>query len=162
MNVEAVLEAVEGLPLSRLVAESAWLFPTLETLHVIAIGLVIGTILFVDLRLLGVTWRRDDAEVLVNSLLPWTWTAFAFAVVSGALMFISSAARYFDNPAFLAKMALLALAGLNMSIFHRTGFRTVREWRLALPTPMAARAAASLSILLWMGIVACGRWIGFL
>ena len=162
MSLGEVMHWLQGLSLSTAIAESTWLFPTLETLHVVAIGLVVGTILFVDLRLLGLAWRRDDVRELAGSLLPLTWTAFGLAVGTGGLMFLSNAVRYSGNPAFLVKLALLALAGVNMALFHAGAFRTVERWRTTLPTPVQARAAASLSLVLWVAIVGFGRWIGFL
>jgi hypothetical protein len=162
VTIREVMHGLQGLPLSTAIAESTWLFPTLETLHVVAIGLVVGTILFVDLRLLGLTWRRDDVRAIAGALLPWTWAAFGFAVLTGALMFLSNAVRYSGNPAFIAKLVLLAMAGLNMALFHAGVFRTVEQWRTTLPTPAPARAAASMSLVLWVAIVGCGRWVGFL
>lgn len=162
MAEATALHALQELPLFLLIAESSWIFPGLESLHVVAIALVVGSILFVDLRLLGLSWRRDDVADVAAGLLPVTWAGFGLAVLSGVLMFGSSAVRYSGNPLFLAKLALLACAGLNMLLFHRFSFRTVAQWRRRLPTPIGARVAAALSIGLWLAILVCGRWVGFI
>jgi hypothetical protein len=156
------LEALQELPLFQLIAESSWIFPALESIHVAALGLVVGSILVVDLRLLGLSWRHDNVAKVAAELLPITWIGFAVAVLSGVLMFGSSAVRYSGNPAFLAKLLFLGLAGLNMAIFHKFVFSTVFEWGSALPTPMGARVAATFSIVFWLVILVCGRWIGFI
>jgi hypothetical protein len=94
-------------------------------------------------------------------VLPLTWSAFVVAVGAGGLLFISNAAKYLDNGFFVAKLLLIALAGLNMVIFHVVGARDMPRWDSATRPPASARLAGAISILLWVAVVACGRWIGF-
>ena len=152
---------LEETALGLTITESSWLFPTIETIHVLALALVFGSIAMLDLRLLGVSNRDRGVMQLASETLPWTWSAFIVAAASGVLMFISSATRYYDNGPFRIKLVLLALAGLNMAIFHLTAYRAVHSWNTSLPTPPAARIAASLSLLFWIGVIVAGRWIGF-
>lgn len=152
---------LEESPLGLAITESEWLFPTIETLHVLALALVFGSIAMLDLRLLGVSSRDRGVIQLAEDTLPWTWSAFVVAAITGALMFISAATSYYDNVPFRIKLVLLALAGLNMAVFHFTAYRAVHDWNLTLPTPQAARIAASLSLLFWVSVVVAGRWIGF-
>lgn len=161
MPLESVLNSIEALPVSMAIAESDWMFPTLETVHVAAIAIVLGSIAFLDLRLLGVASRRHSARSMASEVLPWTWGAFSVALLTGLLMFISSAVMYFNNLVFWGKMLLLLLAGLNMAIFHLTTFRSIGTWQHSLPPPPGARAAALVSLSTWIAIAACGRWIGF-
>lgn len=159
-----ILEICTWLEESRLgltIAESEFIFPTIETLHVIALALVFGSIAMLDLRLLGVSNRDRGVMQLSEDVLPWTWGAFVVAAITGALMFVSAATRYYDNLPFLFKLVLLALAGLNMAVFHFTAFRAVHSWNFTLPTPRAARIAATLSLLSWIGVIVAGRWVGF-
>lgn len=159
-----ILEICTWLEESRLgltIAESEFIFPTIETLHVIALALVFGSIAMLDLRLLGVSNRDRGVMQLTEDVLPWTWGAFVVATITGGLMFVSAATRYYDNIPFRFKLVLLALAGLNMAVFHFTAFRAVHNWNYALPTPHAARIAASLSLFFWVSVVVAGRWIGF-
>lgn len=150
---------LEGTPLAVAIAESALLFPTLETLHVLGLALVVGSIAAFDLRTLGLAWPNRRRETLVREILPWTWSGFLIAVGTGVLLFISSASVYVENPVFLAKMGLLVLAGANVLFFHlhphhRLGVHSQ-------PASSALRASAALSLLLWVAIVVLGRWIGF-
>lgn len=161
MALSDFFSALELTPVGIAVLESSWLFPTIETVHVLAITLVFGSIALLDLRLLRVHARDLGVLQMTRETLPWTWGAFTFAVISGGLLFVSSATRYVDNTAFLWKMTLLVLAGINMAIFHFTVFRRVEDWNHSSPTPPAARIAATLSLIFWIGVVVFGRWIGF-
>ena len=104
---------------------------------------------------------RQRVSDLANRLLPWTWVGFAVQVITGALLFSSEAVKVYSNPAFRFKMLLILLAGLNALIFHLVVFRNVAAWDNREVTPVPAKIAGLVSILLWIGIVAAGRFIGF-
>jgi hypothetical protein len=159
--MENFFQGINDLPLAETIRTSALAFPWLESLHVLAIALVFGTIAVVDLRLLGFASTERPVTVLIRRVLPITWIAFVVAVVTGTAMFISNALTYVDNTAFLVKMALLLLAGLNMLVFHFVTYRTVGTWDASASTPSGARAAGAISISVWVLVIAFGRWIGF-
>jgi hypothetical protein len=152
---------VYDTPLGELVRANELLFPWFESVHVLAITLVLGSIAVVDLRLLGVASRGRPASRLIREVLPITWCAFGVAVITGATLFTSNAVEYAKNFPFQMKMLLMLLAGLNMLVFHFVTYRSVGEWDEAAATPFAARFAGGFSIAVWLGIVAFGRWIGF-
>ncbi|MBT2134445.1 hypothetical protein KK137_08885 [Croceibacterium sp. LX-88] len=154
-------ERIEYSTLGTTIAESTWMFPALETAHVIALVTVIGTIALVDLRLVGVKGHALRVSQLAKDTLPLTWGAFALAALTGGLLFCSKASSYMINPWFLGKMALLALAGLNMMYFHMTTWRTVEHWEQDPSFPTMAKVAGWLSLVFWLGVVFCGRAIGF-
>ncbi len=155
------LEWLQATDIGTAVRENGYLFPWVESIHVLAIVLVVGSIAIVDLRLLGIASRRRAVSKLTAEVLPFTWIAFAVAALTGATLFSSNAVKYFDNGPFRAKMILLILAGLNMIAFHLVTWRGVEKWDTSPSTPAAAKAAGALSISLWIAVVACGRWIGF-
>ena len=126
----------------------------------LAICLVVGSIMAVDLRLLGFASVNRPISAVTHGILPLTWCAFVVAVASGGLLFISNATKYLGNGFFVAKLFLIAAAGLNMLIFHAISAKDRGGGRTKAP-PLAARLAGGLSILLWVAVVACGRWIGF-
>ena len=161
MTILDICTALENSTLGVTITESEWMFPTIETLHVLALALVIGSIAMLDLRMLGVANRDRGVTQLAEDTLPWTWGAFVVAAISGGLMFVSAATSYYDNVPFRIKLVLLALAGANMALFNLTAYRAVHDWNHTLPTPQPARIAASLSLLFWIGVVVAGRWIGF-
>lgn len=155
-----LLHRLEQLSFASAIRESTWMFPTLETVHVLALVIVIGSIISVDTRLLGLTSRGSAFTVMAREMLPWTWAGFALASVAGLLMFASKAATYAENWPFQLKVVLLLLAGFNMALFHRIGMRNVDEWDTCKP-PLSARLAGAISLLLWVGVLTTGRWIGF-
>ena len=154
-------ERIEYSSLGTTIAESTWMFPALETLHVIALVTVIGTIAIVDLRLIGVASKGHRVSLLAKDTLPWTWGAFALAALTGGLLFCSKASSYMINPYFLLKMGTMALAGLNMMYLHMTTWRTVEHWELDPSFPPAAKVAGWLSLIFWVMVVFFGRAIGF-
>jgi hypothetical protein len=126
-----------------------------------ALGVVFGTILIVDLRALGVASTNRSFTRLSTELLRFTWSAFAVSALTGSLMFVTNARVYAHNTAFQVKMVLLALAGLHMAIFHLTAGRTAASWDKAPAAPKAGRITAGASLVLWLGIILSGRIIGF-
>jgi type III secretory pathway component EscS len=160
MALEQALTRLQDLSLPTQIRESDWMFPTIETVHVFALVLVVGTIMTVDLRLLGVANKERPFSQVAAEMLPWTWTAFAVAALAGMLMFSSKALTYYGNIPFRLKMVCLLLAGVNMVMFHWLGTRHLEAWDRGRP-PRAAKLAGGASLLLWTTIVAAGRWIGF-
>lgn len=159
--MENFFQKLNDLPVADTIRSSALAFPWLESVHVLAIALVLGTIAVVDLRLLGLASVQRPVTVLIKRVLPVTWIAFAIAVVTGAAMFLSNAVTYIENTAFLVKMGLLVLAGVNMLVFHFVTYRGVGQWDSSAKTPAGARAAGAISISVWVAVIAFGRWIGF-
>lgn len=158
---ENIWQSIEYSGLGLFIAESTWAFPALETLHVIALVTVVGTIAIMDLRMIGVAGRNWAVSDLSKDTLPWTWGAFVMAAITGGLLFISKASSYVINPYFLWKMGMLVLAGLNMMYFHFITYRTVEHWDRDPTVPVAVRVAGILSLVFWILVVFFGRAIGF-
>lgn len=152
---------LEDSAVAESIREGETLFPLIESIHVVAISLVVGSILALDLRLIGFASLDRPVGRLAGAILPVTWSAFAVAVASGSLLFVSNAAKYLANGFFDAKMILIAVAGLNMVVFHVVTARDLARWEKDATPPLRARLAGVMSILLWIAVVACGRWIGF-
>ena len=150
---------VQGLPLSEYIGFTWW-FPFLESIHVLAIAFVVGSILTVDLRLVGVTALRYAVSRMTKELIPWTWGAFVVAGVTGTGLFMTRASAYVENPAFQIKFVLLILACVNMAFFQFRTFRSVRGWDTSATIPLDARIAGAASLILWSGVVLAGRWTG--
>ena len=148
-------------PIGTAIRESIWLFPIIETVHVLSITLLVGTVAILDLRLLGVILKREPVSDIAGQILPLTWCGFAVSFVSGFLLFWAEAAKSYSNPAFRLKLLLLAPAGLNPFVFHATIYRQVTAWNEAPVTPLRARMAALLSLTLWSGIIIAGRAIAY-
>ena len=159
--LQDLIAFVEHGTLAELVRENDLLFPSIESVHVLAVCLVVGSIAVVDLRLLGFASVDRPVGHLMRSILPITVGAFGLAVAAGSLLFISHASKYLENRFFIAKITLIALAGVNMAVFHLIGARNLGQWENDALPPLFARVAGGLSLFLWVSVVACGRWIGF-
>jgi hypothetical protein len=159
--LQDLIAFVEHGTLAELVRENDLLFPFIESVHVLAVCLVVGSIAVVDLRLLGFASVDRPVGRLMRSILPITVGAFGLAVAAGSLLFISHASKYLENRFFIAKITLIALAGVNMAVFHLIGARNLDQWENDALPPLFARVAGGLSLFLWVSVVACGRWIGF-
>ena len=156
-----IWESIEYSGLGTTIAESTWMFPTIETVHVIALVTVLGAIMIVDLRLIGVASRDVAVTQLSKDTLPWVWGAFILAAITGSLLFVSKATSYVNNPFFLWKLVMLTLAGVNMMYFHFFTYRTVEHWDLDPSVPTGAKVAGALSLVFWLLVVFFGRAIGF-
>ena len=156
-----IWESIQYSSIGIAIAESTWAFPTLETLHVIALVTVVGTILIMDLRMIGLASNNVAVTRMSKDTLPYTWAGFVLAAITGGLLFVSKAADYMINPYFLTKMGLLVLAGLNMLYFHYVTYKTVADWDETSTIPGKVKVAGVMSLIFWIAIVFCGRAIGF-
>lgn len=147
--------ALAALPLAQAIRTSAWAYPMLETGHIIGLATLLGTMLLVELQVLGASRARDRLAYaqLAAHALPWTLAGFGLAIITGALMFVSRAEELVWNRAFLTKMPLIACAGLNALWFtlRRSGHRG----------DTVAKLQAGASILIWLGVITCGRLIAY-
>ena len=159
--MEQIFQWLYDTPLADAIRENGVLFPWIESVHVLALTLVVGSIFIVDLRLVGVAWRNRAISKLSEEILPFTWTAFVLAAITGLLLFASNAVKYTHNIFFLSKMALLVLAFLNMLVFQYITSRGIESWDVAPRVPASVRLAGFISLAVWIAIIACGRWIGF-
>jgi hypothetical protein len=161
MFLLSICQWLDGTRFNAALRMSNWFFPTFDTIHTLGIVLVAGTIMLVDLRLLGLALRSEPVAAVVRRIVPWTIGGFALMFVTGALMFSSEAVKLYHSPVFRIKLVLLALAGLNALIFHTTIYRDVRNWDQTAPTPLRARLAGLLSLAFWIAIITAGRAIAY-
>jgi hypothetical protein len=158
--VQAWLRWLENTSAAVTVRESAWLYPAVETVHIIGFVVLVGAAVMFDLRLLGAS-RELPVSDTARHLLHWSRAALLVVVPSGLLLFMSSATALSVNPAFRLKLVLLAAAGVNAYAFHRWPFKTVTEWNRELPAPTRAKISAVVSLVLWVSIISCGRFIAY-
>jgi len=139
-----------GSGMGTAIRESIWIFPIIETVHVLGIALLAGTVSLLDLRLLGIILKSQSVEQVARQVLPLTWAGFGVMLVSGFLLFSAEAADSYGNIPFRIKLVLMGLAGLNALVFHRNPV-----------TPLRARLAGGCSITLWAGVICAGRAIAY-
>jgi hypothetical protein len=162
MSLETFFQSIEDSAIGTAMRSNELLFPVVESLHVVALATVVGTIGFVDLRLMGFGAERKSASATMSDVLPITRIAFIITILTGLMLFTSSAVKYSQNAAFLTKMVLLTIALINIAYFHLVTAKDITSWDNATQTPLVVRFAGASSLLLWIGVVTTGRWIGFL
>lgn len=153
----ALTQALHDWPFAVWLRSAPIVYPALETVHIIAIAITFGSLWIVDLRLLGVRLfglGALDVRTLAGAALPWTLIGFTLAAIAGSLMFLARAGDFISNGAFLLKILLLFTAGTNAAILHSRGPLN--------PASGLTRLQALFSILLWLAIIVCGRWIAYL
>jgi hypothetical protein len=158
-NFDDWLDALSDTDLVQGYANNELSIPIIESLHILSVSFVVGTILFVDLRLMG--FFRGVSIRRAEKIVPYTWWAFLLAVVTGTLFFLQQPRMYVHNEAFQIKFLLMALAGINLAAFHFGVWQTADAWDDGRPPPAAARAAGVISALLWIGILFYGRLVPF-
>jgi hypothetical protein len=161
VDLSAVFEFMQNSALSEYLRTSLKAMPIVEAIHVMAVATVFGTIVLVDLRLLGYPNVQRSFSRLHHELLQWTWMAFGIAFITGWLLLIVNAVTYYRNTALWLKMGVIVLAGINMLVFELVTARSVSKWDKGVLPPAAARTAGALSIAFWIAVIVLGRWIGF-
>jgi hypothetical protein len=152
--------ALEASGLGQAMRQSLWLYPAVETAHLVGIALLVGSIAVLDLRLLGLS-RALPVRRLAGHVLPWSIGSFALILPSGLAMFVAHAGDLIASPVFALKMCLVFAAGINAAVFHAAVFRGAAGWDVDVMPPLAARAAAALSLALWIAVVTCGRLLAY-
>ncbi len=155
------LEWLGRTPGSVALLESIYAWPIVETIHVLTLGMFVGTAAMNDLRLLGLGLKRVPVSEVTGQLLRWTRGSFVVMVTTGLLIFYSNPVHYYHNIFFRIKMVLLFIAGINIWLFHGRIHRRVAEWQHDVVLPRSARLAGAVSLLAWALIVVSGRLIAY-
>ncbi len=159
-NVPSLIWAIYESPVALYIRESETIFPVLQTFHVLGLMLMLGTILVVDLRILGVSLTSRSPLEVGRDLLPYTWAGFVVVLISGLLLLTAQVGRIYENDFLRAKLALLILAGINVIVFHLGSYRSIAQWGVSV-TPGSARIAAATSLTLWSAVIIAGRYIAY-
>jgi hypothetical protein len=160
MTLHELSGALYTTPISTGIRETAWIIPTTQSIHIVAIAVVVGSAVVTDLRLAGVLATDETPQTVVRRYLPWMWAALAVLLTTGVIMAVGEPNRVLANRVFWTKMALVACAfGLTLlfryPVLHPQ-FRLEHARWAALAKPLAW-----VSLLVWIAVIFCGRWIAY-
>ena len=159
MQIQSIIEAIYGSALSTAIRENTWIVPTVQSIHICAISVVIGSSLLVELRLAGVIATDEPVYTVVRRYLPWMWGALGLLLLTGVIMVIGEPERELGNRVFWIKMALV-LGGVGLSLFFRRPFLNPSK----APPGFCERWAKPLAWVLlglWVAVIFSGRWIAY-
>ena len=153
--------SIEALAIAKAMREWLWLYPAVEIVHIFGFAILVGSVVMFDLRVLGLS-KQISVRALSRHLLPWSLCALLLIVPTGLMMFSAHADDFLNNGAFKVKMALLFAAGMNAAMFRTGPYQTVKAWDTNATAPVLARLSVALSIVLWVGVISCGRLLAYL
>lgn len=141
--------------------ESLYMYPLIETTHVLALTLFVGTLAVVDLRMLGYAYRTTPISTISQNILPWTMVGFVIMIVTGVLLFYAIPVRTYHSVWFRIKLIAIVLAGINALHYHFRVSRNQILWDTTPKPPRSVRMAAATSIILWVVVIFTGRMIAY-
>lgn len=156
-----IAEWLESTAVSRWVLESLWGFPIVVAVHILGLTVSVGTLVWFDLRLLGLSMLRIPVSQLYRRLMPWILSGFAVMFLSGGVLLGAYATEAFGNTYFRIKVVALVLAGVNAFFYHRVTERQIHRWDEARLPALPARAAGLASVVLWLVVIAAGRMMSY-
>jgi hypothetical protein len=161
MSAADIAQAIQDTALFTAMRESMLTYPIILSTHLASIAIFGGMILLTDLRLLGLALKSATIADVVRGTRIWKWIGFVVMVSCGIMLGGAKFATYYDNPYFQMKMTLLALVGVHAIVFHKSVYANPEKLDQMPTIPRAAKLAACLSMMLWVGILSCGRWIAY-
>jgi uncharacterized membrane protein SirB2 len=156
--IQAFSDWLAGTWLSTAIQNAFWVIPTIQTVHILAIAVVMTSMALLDLRLMGAVGRHQTLESMADRFLPWVWGALAVLLTSGVLLIVGEPARELGSAVFWLKMSLLVLASMITLAFQYLQRKHPSFWDTRR---VLAAATAGASLLLWVAILSAGRWIAY-
>jgi uncharacterized membrane protein len=161
LSLYSICDSIENSGLLTDVRETPWVYPIIMSIHMVCIAVFGGMILMTDVRLLGLGFKDKTVAEVVGGLRPFKRIGFVVMVACGLLMAGSQASQYYQNPYFWTKMALLVLVGVHAMVFKPTVYDHPEQLDKSPVLPTRAKAAAVISLTLWVSIPVCGRLIAY-
>jgi len=161
MSIVEICHFIQNTSLAISFKQADFIFPAIEGTHILALSLSVGLILMLDLRLLGVAFQTEPVSRIMHQVMPWALPGFAIMFVTGIVLFLAQAESAYTNSYFRVKILLLVLLGLNAVLFQLKFYPHMAEWDTSESVPMSVKAIAIVSLLFWMGVIACGRLMAY-
>ena len=161
MILDSALVWLHDTAFGTVIRESVWAEPIVETIHVLTLGVFLGFVILLDLRLLDLALRRTPVSTVFRQINPWLFGSFGIMLVTGITLFAGDPVLFYGTIFFKLKMLMLLAAALNVVVFSFTIGRTMMQWDVLPATPRGAKITGFLSLVLWIAVVACGRGIAY-
>jgi hypothetical protein len=161
MSILSICQWLQNESIGTSIRESVWTFPLIETVHLLALAFSVGIIVLVDLRLIGVAMKDQPVTEVFGRLQPMALKGFAINVVSGLVLFWSEPMKCYNSFFFRAKLVMLFILGVNAILFSATTYKSIASWDKTVLTPVPARIAGWVSLVLWTGVIIAGRAIAY-
>jgi hypothetical protein len=159
-----ILEFCQWLAQTRLsitIQSVSWIVPTVQTVHILCVAIIVTYSAMLDLRLLGITGKGRSIGQMTRDSMPWIWSALKVLAATGTILIIAEPARELTNAAFWLKMSLLVV-GVALTILVQRGVGKSEDyWESSASKRRMARLVAMVSVLLWISVASAGRWIGY-
>jgi hypothetical protein len=161
MTLPEICQAIQDSAIGTSIRESIWTFPLIETVHVIGLGISVGILVTLDLRLVGAGMRHISPSQIMKQLKAWYLTGFAAMMISGVFLFWSEAARAYRSPTFRIKILFLVLAGINAAYYEVKYVPKSPDWEKTGIIPTGAKMVGWVSLICWLGVIGFGRWTAY-
>jgi len=156
-DVPAIIHWMQNSDIGTGIRESIWLFPIVETTHVLALALSVGVLVWFDLRLMGWGMKHEPVSQIHKQVMPFAFVGFAIMMLTGVLLFWFEAEKCYFSGFFRLKVLFLVLAALNAGIFELGTKKSIEDWDKYPVPPPKARMAGLISILSWTAVIIAGR-----
>jgi hypothetical protein len=160
METQPIITAIYDSGVSSAIRDTAWIIPTIQSIHILAIAILIGSVLVTDLRLAGVLAVEESLQAVASRYMAWLWTALVVLLATGLVMVVGEPERTLLNPVYWVKMALVLSATLMTLLFRLPLLRPEFSHEHAY-WARATKPLAWLSLLIWIAVIFCGRWIAY-
>lgn len=160
MSVLDFLNWLQHTGWATAIKESSLMFPLIEGSHLLALSFSVGMVMVLDLRLLRIAFRGQSVALIMEQIMPWSLAGFGVMLFTGVLLFAAQAVKAWGNTFFRVKMLLLLLSGLNALYYQLKYYPKMAEWE-STRTPLGVRVIAILSLVFWIGVIACGRTMAY-
>jgi uncharacterized membrane protein len=152
---------LSATPISLMFQTVEWIIPATQSVHILAVAIVMSSVIMVDMRLMGLAGHSQSISAMTRRFLPWVWCSLVVLLLTGSVLITAEPRRDLLNPIFQAKMILLLVVIVVTAVFQLIVQRNMEYWDLSPKARAGAWATALLSLLVWSAIVGCGRWIAY-
>ena len=159
--ISSFCDWLANTPISMVIQSVSWIIPVVQSIHIMAVTIVVGSVLAVDMKLLGVVGRGSPISGATRRFLPWIWVALVVLLLTGSILTMAEPRRELINIVFRLKMALILVVCAVTGAFQVTVSRNASAWGDRPSNQWQARLLAVGTLAVWIAIVFCGRWIAY-